>query len=346
MLKDYGIDFKKTDKILVGYINFRGEIKDILGKLEDLNQKCKDFSRGSLIAIIDYGVYSNGGKDIEVCIPIKESVELDNLETKYLESKDVLCKMHKGPLTNLSETFRQLSNYFDLHGLPGTEWLRIVIHNYNQNNPDENKIEIQSGIHPWEKRLANKLDAVLGRDTRMEIMKDNDKSFTIESSKEERAQWIKSMLKKLDKMATDYEKYDILSCCAHDFSQKRINFLNGLYKKTGSIEEVLKVMYDDYDWYENPKLIENTIYVTKVPYNRDGYENAKTLEEKRINYCHCPMIRTHLSEGISPTFCNCSAGWYRRLWEGILERPIRIKILASLVKGDQNCKFAIFLPIT
>ena len=238
-----------------------------------------------------------------------------------------------------------MAEYFNLHGIPGTEWLRLVFHHYNKKTPSDNEIEIQSGIHPWDKRLSNYIETALGRKTRKEIMKDKEKYFTIESSINERAQWIKSMLEKLDNTAKEHEKYDILSCCAHNFSQKRISALNSLYKKTGSVEEILKEMHKDYDWYEDPELKENSIYVTKIPYNREVYEKAETFEEKQKNYCHCPMIRNHLNEGISPTFCNCSAGWYRQLWEGILERPVSIKILASLVKGDQNCRFAISLPL-
>jgi hypothetical protein len=345
LLQDYKIGHKKTEKVLVGYINFRGEIKDLPSKIEKLIQQCRDFSLGPPIAVIDYGVYSNGGKDIDLCVPIKETIELDNINTKYLETKDVLYKIHKGPIKNINVTFQELSTYFSLHGFPGTEWLRLVFHHYNKKNPNENEIEIQSGIHPWDKRLASNIEKVLGGEVRKEVMRNREKNFTIESSIDERVHWIKSMLEKLDKAASEYEKYDILSCCAHDFSQKRINSLNSIYKKTGSIKEVLKDMHKDYDWYEDPMLKGNVIYITKIPYDPKGYEKAITLDEKKRCYCHCPMIRNHLNEGISPTFCNCSAGWYRRLWEGILERPIRIKVLASLVKGDQNCRFAISLPI-
>ncbi|MBY8985411.1 MAG: hypothetical protein KGD65_10105 [Candidatus Lokiarchaeota archaeon] len=344
ILHDFEITHKKTDKILVGYTNFRGEISDIPSQLEKLNQQCGDFALGLPLAVIDYGVYSSGGKDIDICIPIKETIELDNINTKYLESREVFSKIHIGSLENINQTFGQLAEYFSLHGIPSTARLRLVFHLYNKKNPSDNEIEVQSGIHPWDKILASNIETSLGGDARKEIMKDKEKYFTIESSINERAQWIKSMLEKLDETANKYEKYDILSCCAHNFSQKRISTFNSIWKKTGSVEEVLKKMHQDYDWYEDPELKENVIHVTKIPYNREVYEKAETLEEKKKSYCHCPMIRNHLNEGISPTFCNCSAGWYRQLWEGILERPVSIKIIASLVKGDQNCRFAISLP--
>jgi len=344
LLQDYEIAHKKTDKILVGYINFRGEIKDIPSKIDIINQQCKDFALGPPIAVIDYGVYSDGGGDIDLCIPIKETIELDNINTKFLETKEVLFKIHKGSLESITETFQHLSTYFNLHGIPGTGWLRLVFHKYNKENPDENEIEMQCGIHQWDKRLEGNLDRVLGEEVRKEVMRDRETLFTIESSNDERAQWIKMMLNRLDGVANDYEKYDILSCCAHDFSKKRINTLRSIYNKTSDIDEVLKEMHKDYAWYEDPLRKESIIHVTKIPYNPEGYEKAETLEEKKKNYCHCPIVRNHFNEGISPTFCNCSAGWYRQQWEGILGKPVRIKIIESLVNGDDKCKFAISLP--
>ncbi|MFW9941841.1 MAG: hypothetical protein ACFFFT_12435 [Candidatus Thorarchaeota archaeon] len=343
-LQDLEIIYKEIDKELIGYINFRGEIEDIPSKIEELYQYYKEFLLSPPFAIIDYGVYSEGGKDIDLCFPIKESIELDNINTKYLDEVEVLSKIHNGQIENIDESFQQLNTYFKLHGLPTTEWLRLVFHHYDRNFPDNNEIEIQKGIHPWDKRLTSSLDRVLGEKARRKILKDREKLFTIESSNEERTGWVKSVIERIDQKAKEYEKYDILSPCAHKFSRKRIESLKSIYKETGDLNEVLKEMHKDYEWYEDPVLKDNIIYVTKIPYNPEGYKKAHTLKEKQANYCHCPLVRNHFNEGISPTFCNCSAGWYRQLWEGIIGRPINIKILKSLLKGDQNCKFAIYLP--
>jgi hypothetical protein len=38
-----------------------------------------------------------------------------------------------------------------------------------------------------------------------------------------------------------------------------------------------------------------------------------------------------MGEQISPTLCYCGAGWYRRIWEGILEKPVeKIEMLHSV----------------
>ena len=47
---------------------------------------------------------------------------------------------------------------------------------------------------------------------------------------------------------------------------------------------------------------------------------------------------------LSPTYCYCGAGFYKGLWEGILQKPVMVEILESVMKGDDVCKIAIHLP--
>jgi len=343
-LQALGISHKKIEKIKVAYIKFRGEIKDILPKIDELYQNCKNYVFGPAIAVIDYGVYSEGGKDIDICFQLNDKSNLNNIKTKYLECIEVLSITHQGSYDTLNETFQKISNYMQEHLISGTSWLRLVYHKYNINNSEENQIEVQYQLHKWDNRLEKNLDRVLGKKIRKEIMKDRDKLFTLESSRENRIQWLKETLNRIDKVANDDDKYEILSCCAHEYSQKRIDFLRSIYEKNKDINDVIKEMEKDYAWYENPVRKGNKIYVSKIPVNPEGYEKAETLEEKKKNYCHCRFINGNLDKNISPTFCNCSTGWYRQYWEGILGKPVRIKILKTLLKGDDICQFEIDLP--
>jgi len=343
-LKELGIEHKRIDKILVGYINFRGEIPDILPKLEELYEIVKDHVAGPPIAVIDYGVYSEGGNDIELCFPFKDKKELEGIKFKYLEEIEVLSIMHQGTDDSIKETFQKLSNYTQEHVILGTAWLRLVYHKYNLKNPEENQIEIQYNLHKWDERLVKSLERVMSEEITSEIMKDREKFFTIESSYEDRIQWLKDMLNRLDNVTNEDQKYNILSCCAHEFSPKRINYLKNIYNNTKDIDEVINEMQKDYAWYEKPVREGDLIYITKIPVNQDGYKKAQNIEEKKKNYCHCRFINDNFEKGISPTFCYCGTGWYRQLWEGILEKPIKIKIIKSLLKGDETCKVAIKLP--
>jgi hypothetical protein len=48
---------------------------------------------------------------------------------------------------------------------------------------------------------------------------------------------------------------------------------------------------------------------------------------------------------MSPTFCWCGSGWYRRLWEGILDQPIQIRHVETLLQGNDQCTLTITLPL-
>jgi len=341
-LKELGIKHKKIDEIFVAYNNFRGEISDIPTQMDALYQNIRAYTTGSGIAVIDYGVYSDG-KDIDVCFPIKESTKIQGINTKYLKNIEVLSLIHLGEDNKLGQSFQILSNYTQEHVILGTAWLRLVYHRYNQKSPKDH-IEIQYNLHKWDDRIEKSIDKILGEETRKEIMKDRERYFTIESSYDDRIQWLREMLNRLDKLTNDDQRYEIISQCAHEFSPKRIEYMKQIYEKSGDIDDVIKEMYKDNAWYEKPFREGNVIYVTKVPVNQEGYDKAETLEEKKRNYCHCRFINENLDKGISTTFCNCGTGWYRQQWEGILGKPVKVKILKSILKGDNTCKVAIFIP--
>jgi hypothetical protein len=60
-------------------------------------------------------------------------------------------------------------------------------------------------------------------------------------------------------------------------------------------------------------------------------------------YCHCPRIRAalHSVEHMPSLYCYCGAGFYKAIWEEILQRPIQVDVLESVLDGDEVCRFAI-----
>jgi len=90
------------------------------------------------------------------------------------------------------------------------------------------------------------------------------------------------------------------------------------------------------------------VYETKIPFMTTAYlaETDPTL--KRYFYCHCPWAREAIKNGdvaLTATFCNCSAGFHKKPWEVALGKPVRAEVLESVLKGDDRCRFAIYLPV-
>lgn len=58
--------------------------------------------------------------------------------------------------------------------------------------------------------------------------------------------------------------------------------------------------------------------------------------------CYCGSV-SKTSELISPTYCHCSCGWYKQLFEAALERPVEVELVESIVQGAEACRFVIRL---
>ena len=91
----------------------------------------------------------------------------------------------------------------------------------------------------------------------------------------------------------------------------------------------------------------NVIIEAKIPHQAVKFLAAKDPAEKAYHYCHCPWAKESLKDGpsgISPTFCNCSAGFHKKSYEVIFGRKLKAEVLETVLAGDPWCKFAIHLP--
>jgi hypothetical protein len=91
----------------------------------------------------------------------------------------------------------------------------------------------------------------------------------------------------------------------------------------------------------------NILYETKIPYMTIEYLAETDEDMRRYYYCHCPWVRESLRMDdveVSPTFCNCSAGFHKKYYEVVLDQPLKAEVLETVLAGDLWCRFAIHLP--
>jgi len=91
----------------------------------------------------------------------------------------------------------------------------------------------------------------------------------------------------------------------------------------------------------------NVLYQIKIPYMTKEYLTATDERMKRYYYCHCPWVRESIKNGdvrVSPSFCQCSAGFVKKPWKVILGQPLEAEVVESVLTGDLWCKIAIHLP--
>jgi len=94
------------------------------------------------------------------------------------------------------------------------------------------------------------------------------------------------------------------------------------------------------------KLDNEILYLKKIPYNIDEYLKATDPLQKRYLSCHCPFAREAIlnqKADISPLWCYCSAGFEKLPFEAVLKQPLKIRVLQSVLNGDDFCRFAISL---
>jgi hypothetical protein len=93
----------------------------------------------------------------------------------------------------------------------------------------------------------------------------------------------------------------------------------------------------------------DTIIATKIP--KSGflaeYMNETNPQKKRQYYCHCPRVREILKFGetLPKTYCYCGAGFYKGIWEEILQKPVEVEVLESVLDGGEVCRIGIHLPL-
>lgn len=322
------------------------ERAEVFPLFEPLRQACGDAICGPAMAVYHYGAVQTGLL-VEAAYPVSHPIETDRVYTRQLEEARATTIVHTGPHETIRDTILQLYEYGRTHAGAASGQREIYL-TLDLDQPDQNVTEIQLVRHEWDRLLAEGVERTLGAAAREQVMAGIEQ-VTPDSPLEAYTEWIRGAMDRLDDLTDDpIAKYQIVSCCAHVFPGERIAHLRAIYNQRQEVDDVLREMYKDPAWYEDPIRKGNVIHMTKVPYNPEGYEKGATPAERRKAYCHCGFVRPYLDEvpsRLSPTFCWCGTGWYKRLWEEILELPVQIDHVETLIKGNDQCTLTITLPL-
>ncbi len=96
--------------------------------------------------------------------------------------------------------------------------------------------------------------------------------------------------------------------------------------------EVFVKKAQEYAGKENCRQEGNVVYFN-YSHNPAGLKIAD-------GYCLCPMVESG-PPGLSPTFCFCSVGYVRDMFETATGRKAEVELLASLKRGDKTCSFKV-----
>jgi hypothetical protein len=58
--------------------------------------------------------------------------------------------------------------------------------------------------------------------------------------------------------------------------------------------------------------------------------------------CFCPLV-SDVKEGLSPTYCQCSLGWLKEMFETVSGGPVRVDAVETVKRGGRTCHFRVTL---
>lgn len=62
------------------------------------------------------------------------------------------------------------------------------------------------------------------------------------------------------------------------------------------------------------------------------------LYGKKTEKCLCAFVK----KSLTPTdFCNCSLGWWKHTFGTVIGKPVKVKIIESVLRGGKSCSFSI-----
>jgi len=181
--------------------------------------------------------------------------------------------------------------------------------------------------------------------------------------------WTQAAMDRLESLVDDQGQcQEIMTGCACQYPKAELTPVVEAYRVSGSIDaaiEMLQQMFEaflrtilaadeeiveeirDLGWGLAGMRVGNAIQATKIP--KSGFLMQYMREQdpsiRRQLYCHCPRVRDVLKSGgtLPATYCYCGAGFYKGIWETILERPVDLTLLSSVLAGDDVCTVAIHL---
>jgi predicted ArsR family transcriptional regulator len=134
--------------------------------------------------------------------------------------------------------------------------------------------------------------------------------------------WIMNLIDGLDKHVDEETKAKILEQCGRQCqSQSFIKKARGIYQKSKDINDFLDKLGQVYKHLHRE---DDKIYIV---YPR----------------CYCSQVNKIPKGKLSWTYCNCSRGWAKALFEGALGRSVQVLKKETILHGDKQCKFQIML---
>lgn len=177
--------------------------------------------------------------------------------------------------------------------------------------------------------FAGYLDSMAeDKDVKGKVLKGIEK-ISANSSEGEVARWYQGAIERLDALVDERTGALVMEHCGFSCARGNKSHIDAgveTRRKYGSIDEYLEAESKALSIVREGNVIIQT------------YKPRATFNVR----CYCSLVRgLPADETISLTYCNCSKGFVKKFWEAVLERPVQVELVQSVMSGAPDCKFRI-----
>jgi predicted ArsR family transcriptional regulator len=134
--------------------------------------------------------------------------------------------------------------------------------------------------------------------------------------------WIANLIDGLDENVDEKTTAKILEECGRQCqSESFVKKAKNIYEKSKNTDDFLKKLERI---YKHLHVDDGKVYLI---YPR----------------CYCTQVNKIPKGKLSGTYCNCSRGWAKALFEGATGKPVEVIKEKSIINGDNQCKFRVML---
>ncbi len=132
--------------------------------------------------------------------------------------------------------------------------------------------------------------------------------------------WILSLMENMDEHLDEEAKINLLEECGRACAERHAK--TEALKHKGNLNGWLSV-FKRWVGSENVQKEDNVVRLT-------------------YSKCLCPLVQDR-PPLMSKTYCNCSRGWLKEVFETVMEKPVEVKLEDSIMQGGKQCRFLVFL---
>ena len=181
--------------------------------------------------------------------------------------------------------------------------------------------------------LGGRVASVAGKKVQASVMEGSDRVAS-GKDKEALARWVQGAMERLDRLTDRKTRCAIMEACGANCARRNKGLIErgkARRRKHGTLAAFLAA--------EERKPVAGTRLERKGTVLYQFYTPRAFTFPMR---CYCALLRgLPEKETVSPTYCCCSRGFVKTYWEAVLGAPVSVKVLASAVTGEAECKFEI-----